>query len=668
MTTNRTSANNAVAMKFRALVFALIATPVTLVAQELHGTVLQADGTTPAAGVVLVMLHATRDDSIVARTVSNGRGSYALKAPTAMTVRLRALRIGYEPMNIGAYELAENASRDVAITLSETRVTIAAFDVRAKNRCETKPTGALLVAQLFNEARTALLASASLVNGISTDLLVTNFERNEDRNGRLIGDVVRTKVSGNSSRAFGSISATALANDGYIVEQADGTTMYAPDADVLTSPTFIEQHCFFLVNGTDANASMIGIGFRPVSAKRNFVDIRGTLWLDRNSAALQYIEYAYEGLPVEISRLKLGGRVNFAMTAAGYWFVSGWQMRKPRMTGTGSASLDRARVANAGRPTVAGVQAIGGEVQTLQLADQLLYSNSRASSAGARNEDAVGTRITAMTDAPRETTPKEVLVTVASAAQVATPEFKTETVPLLNIPANKSLLLVSNALGQPIPYATVNVEGGTAYATDAYGRLIMNLASDSTQLVVRRLGHEAFFGKVGRASKSEPFKVMLQSSALQLKAFDVKAVAEKSPLARTGFYQRMEDVRRGAIVGEFMTPEMLDARPGNKLSDMLRSTRYLNFATVNGNVVLLGVAPGEFGSLGCKMNILLDGMRVSGDDKIVDGTVFIDRLVGANEVMAVEIYRSTANAPAALQPLTGGGSCGIVAIWTGGRR
>jgi hypothetical protein len=46
----------------------------------------------------------------------------------------------------------------------------------------------------------------------------------------------------------------------------------------------------------------------------------------------------------------------------------------------------------------------------------------------------------------------------------------------------------------------------------------------------------------------------------------------------------------------------------------------------------------------------------------------IDQLAAAREVMAVEVYNSTANAPAELIPLTGGGSCGIIALWTGPRR
>ena len=76
------------------------------------------------------------------------------------------------------------------------------------------------------------------------------------------------------------------------------------------------------------------------------------------------------------------------------------------------------------------------------------------------------------------------------------------------------------------------------------------------------------------------------------------------------------------------------------------------------------------------MAIILDGHRVNGiyegsnDPRPAarsPGQLTIDDIVSASEVTAMEIYPHVGNAPAALQPLTGNGSCGLVAIWTGGR-
>ncbi len=79
------------------------------------------------------------------------------------------------------------------------------------------------------------------------------------------------------------------------------------------------------------------------------------------------------------------------------------------------------------------------------------------------------------------------------------------------------------------------------------------------------------------------------------------------------------------------------------------------FVTVGRNrpVVLTGRG-------GCLMEVLVDG-RVLREQSI-------DEVLSVSEVMGIEIYPSTANAPADLIPLTNRGTCGLVAIWTGPRR
>jgi hypothetical protein len=47
--------------------------------------------------------------------------------------------------------------------------------------------------------------------------------------------------------------------------------------------------------------------------------------------------------------------------------------------------------------------------------------------------------------------------------------------------------------------------------------------------------------------------------------------------------------------------------------------------------------------------------------------VHLDMLAHGREIAAIEVYGSTANAPSELIPLTGRGSCGLIAVWTGGR-
>ncbi|MBC8087226.1 MAG: hypothetical protein H7Z40_08150 [Phycisphaerae bacterium] len=212
-------------------------------------------------------------------------------------------------MTRGAYTLAQGQVLDVRVTLQENRITLAAVDVRAKGRCQLKPQGAELVAQLLAQVRTALLSSTSSVSGTRVETEIVSFVRNEDRDGRRAGPIERVTTTLRGGVA--SASALDLERAGYVVQDADSTTIHAPDAEVLLSESFVSRHCFFLAESDEKASSSIGIGFRPVSVERGRVDVRGTLWLNRNTTELQYVEYVYEPLHVDYRRLNVGGRVGF---------------------------------------------------------------------------------------------------------------------------------------------------------------------------------------------------------------------------------------------------------------------------------------------------------------------------------------------------------------------
>lgn len=263
--------------------------------------------------------------------------------------------------------------------------------------------------------------------------------------------------------------------------------------------------------------------------------------------------------------------------------------------------------------------------------------------------------------------------------------------PMITSSASRPVVLVTDRNGEPIPYASVSVGGGSVRITDMNGQLQLTAAGgDSLRLVVRRIGYREHDMKVGRASPTGPFLVELSRVAQNLDAVQV-AGRVSSPLQHSGFYDRMLQVQRGAIVGEFYTPEMLSAKSSGRFSALLQGSKFVKFATIRGKMVLLGRSVGVNASSSdrCNMTVIVDGMRINGDIPASANStsgpvtslkmrenirtqdelyVAIDEVVSGGEVSAIEVYPSNANAPASLQPLTGGGSCGIVAIWTGGRQ
>lgn len=238
-------------------------------------------------------------------------------------------------------------------------------------------------------------------------------------------------------------------------------------------------------------------------------------------------------------------------------------------------------------------------------------------------------------------------------------------------------ITVADQAGRGVPFAVIWTERARPVIADSLGRARLTLRGDSVLLQVRRIGYREFRGYVRPASGS----ATVEMRALAL-AMDTIRVTERvtSPLERQGFYDRVERVKRGAIVGEFFPPEEIALRDAPRVSDLLRGSRYARVGMVPGGsranlLVVLGRG-------GCAMTILVDGQQLKGtaQDAVPEetptsirggrggstgATSSVDDLVNGRSVAAIEVYPSTANAPAELQTLGGRGSCGIVAIWTG---
>lgn len=238
-------------------------------------------------------------------------------------------------------------------------------------------------------------------------------------------------------------------------------------------------------------------------------------------------------------------------------------------------------------------------------------------------------------------------------------------------------VVVRDDAGRVVPFAVVTLVGGVTRIADDSGRAQLDIASrDSVRLQVRRIGYREHFAWVRRGPDGA-FAVTLQAVARALEEVEVTAAAN-TPLARTGFYDRVERVKKGAFTAEFISPEELEARNAMQISRLLEGRRAIRVGRKSGQPVILGRG-------GCGMTVIVDGTRITGmvEDDVVGeapqsitprsgpgspNTLSIDQVVNGNEVMAIEIYPSTANAPAELIPLGGRGSCGMVVIWTGGRK
>lgn len=242
---------------------------------------------------------------------------------------------------------------------------------------------------------------------------------------------------------------------------------------------------------------------------------------------------------------------------------------------------------------------------------------------------------------------------------------------------------VTDTAGRAVPWALVLLDDKLpAVVADDSGRFRLRLgARQRATLEVRRIGFrperfEIAFG----ADTLVQLAVRLIPVATVLEAQEVRAVATLRTLEVAGFYERLRDRKLGAGSGTFITPEEIELRQPRQITQMLDGVP--GVMVVRHRLGRGGTPVGRGRS--CPMTVYLDGVRLQlagtsvnegapgsmlqmmRGDLADTGGPTLDEMVGANDVAAIEVYPRGVNAPPQFQMTNG--TCGIIAIWTGGRR
>jgi hypothetical protein len=334
-------------------VAALVVPLAQLRAQQLRGEVMLPDSTTRAVGVVVIATN--EKGSEVARALTTDRGDFVVRLPVPGRYGLRLLRIGFRPTTVPPVTIGEGETQTVHLVLGAQAVSLAAVRVRGERVCRIREDSGQVVAGVWEQARTALSATQLTDAGRPINATVLKYERTMDRAGRMVRAETSSVRQGTTTHAFESIPTDLLARFGYVVPTGEDRTYYAPDADVLLSEPFAALHCFHVEPPPADHAGWIGIGFRPARERRGINDIEGTLWLDRQTAALQRLDYTYTNLEWQLADAGAGGFVDFRRLATGQWIVSAWAIHLPRAQSQRSA---RGQV----RVEITAIQVSGGEV------------------------------------------------------------------------------------------------------------------------------------------------------------------------------------------------------------------------------------------------------------------------------------------------------------------
>ena len=358
-----------VAASLFALLCSVLFAP-AIAAQAVRGTVVLADGVGPAAGVIVVL--ESRSGAVAGRVLTDERGAFFAPVAAGGRYRIRALRIGYQPTVLDAV-VEPTGTTALRVVLGVAAVALPSVTVRGEDICRGTGAEGAVVAQVWEEARKALLASGlSAAEPLVAEWI--EYERTLDTTARVVREQRVRSTRTTTTHAFRSASPAQLAERGYVVDTDDGTVFHAPDADVLLSDAFAASHCFHVEPPTAERPGMIGVGFRPARDRRQFSDIIGTFWIDRASSELTSLEYRYTNLPSVTERVQPGGLVEFLRLPSGSWLVSRWSIRMPQLVTVIPPTLRRRGVTVTGTPvTLTAVRIVGGEVSRVERTDSLLY-------------------------------------------------------------------------------------------------------------------------------------------------------------------------------------------------------------------------------------------------------------------------------------------------------
>ena len=199
--------------------------------------------------------------------------------------------------------------------------------VSGKTPCRIHPESALETADLWSAAKATLESTVQSDSAVPR-LLVREWRRTLDYAFRLRYEDADTSIV-QTRRPFEKKAPGNLERAGYIQRQGWSMVYYGPDAGLLLSERFLNQHCFRRVEGEGGKAGLVGLAFAPLPRAVQ-PDVTGVLWIDLERGELRSVEYTWINAPEEARAPGIGGRADFVRLSSGGWMIQRWSIRMAR--------------------------------------------------------------------------------------------------------------------------------------------------------------------------------------------------------------------------------------------------------------------------------------------------------------------------------------------------
>lgn len=201
--------------------------------------------------------------------------------------------------------------------------------------------------------------------------------------------------------------------------------------------------------------------------------------------------------------------------------------------------------------------------------------------------------------------------------------------------------------------------------TDRNGNFLIRTSPGTFQLGVRRVGYVTTGSIALELSRSDTlsFEVLLAEQAVQHDSLTI--TTNYAPVRDpSGFFARQTD-----LIGSFLGPYDVERRRPGSPADLLHDIPGFRVLPQAGGFRVLMTGRGRM----CEPTVYVDGRlayrgsHTSFVEPVRDDLgVFLEPLVNANAIRAMEAYQNGTTAPVRFRPVgpIGGGDCGVLVFWT----
>ena len=311
------------------------ACPANVAAQVVTGRVVLRSSEVAAVGAVVSLVAGAERTAAV---LTNDSGRFRTRAVRPGRWIVRVDYPGHAVATTSPLLVGATDSVEVSIRLDAAPIRMDTVRVLSQGRCKSSAANGMRAATLWSAINAALEANDATQREGRTplDLTVSDYRLEPGRQRTLL---TRRSIRSWSGAGFASALAAHGGDEGYVRRSTDSSTYFVPDAAVLTSPQFIQRHCFSSVPDERGQGDgEAGLAFEPADSVSGS-DVRGALWVDAGTFALKRldVQFVERGAPPALPRAH--AMLQFARLASGRWIVSRWSLRMPVETSRDGAQL-----------------------------------------------------------------------------------------------------------------------------------------------------------------------------------------------------------------------------------------------------------------------------------------------------------------------------------------